>query len=59
MITDRPQENYLQLSLTGWKKRKRLDVWWKEQEAITWKIVQWRDTGLDRGRDSTHFPLES
>jgi hypothetical protein len=59
MITDRPQENYLQLFLTGWKKRKRLDDCWKEQEAITLKIVKWRDTGLVWGRDSTYFPLES
>lgn len=45
--------------LTSWEKRKRLDGWWKEQEAITWKIVKWRDTGLVWGRDSTRFPLES
>lgn len=45
--------------LTGWGKKKRLDGWWKEQEAVAWEIVKWRDTGLIRGRDSTRFPLES
>jgi len=45
--------------LTDWEKRKRLDGWWKEQEAVAWKIVKWRDTGLIRERDSTRFSLES
>jgi len=46
-------------TLLGWERKKKLDGWWKEQEAIAWKIVKWRDTGLIRGRDSTRFPLES
>jgi len=45
--------------LADWERKKRLDGWWKEQEAVAWKIVKWRDTGLIRGRDSTRFPLES
>jgi B12-binding domain/radical SAM domain protein len=45
--------------LTLWEKRKRLDGWWKEQEAVAWKIVKWRDTSLIGGRNSTRFPLES
>jgi hypothetical protein len=32
--------------LLGWEKKKRLDGWWKEQEVMAWKIVQWRDQGL-------------
>jgi len=45
--------------LTIWEKRKRLDGWWKEQEAVAWKIVKWRDTSLIGGGDSTRFSLES
>jgi B12-binding domain/radical SAM domain protein len=32
--------------LAAWEKKKRLDGWWKEQETIARKIVEWRDQGL-------------
>ena len=37
--------------LLDWEKKKRLDGWWKEQEIIAWKIVEWRDRGIIQGRD--------
>jgi radical SAM superfamily enzyme YgiQ (UPF0313 family) len=43
--------------LTIWEKRKRLDGWWKEQEAVAWKIVKWRDTSLIGGGTQHAFPL--
>jgi B12-binding domain/radical SAM domain protein len=39
-------------ALLSWEKKGKLDGWWKEQEAIAWKIVEWRDRGIIRGRDS-------
>jgi B12-binding domain/radical SAM domain protein len=45
--------------LLGWEKKKGLDGWWKEQETIAWKIVEWRDRGLIRGREKVGLPLES
>ncbi|KPK94062.1 MAG: hypothetical protein AMJ94_02215 [Deltaproteobacteria bacterium SM23_61] len=33
-------------ALLGWEKKRVLDGWWKEQEAIGWKIVEWRDQGV-------------
>ncbi len=33
-------------ALESWEKKKRLDGWWKEQEIMAWKIVEWRDRGL-------------
>lgn len=38
-------------TLLGWEKKRKLDGWWKEQEAIAWKIVEWRDRGVIQGRD--------
>jgi B12-binding domain/radical SAM domain protein len=32
--------------LSNWEQKKKLDGWWKEQEAMAWKIVEWRDKGL-------------
>ena len=32
--------------LRNWGKKGKLDGWWQEQEAIAWKIVEWRDRGL-------------
>jgi radical SAM superfamily enzyme YgiQ (UPF0313 family) len=32
--------------LGNWEGKKKLDGWWKEQEAMAWKIVEWRDKGL-------------
>jgi B12-binding domain/radical SAM domain protein len=32
--------------LGNWERKKKLDGWWKEQEAMAWKIVEWRDKGL-------------
>jgi hypothetical protein len=29
-----------------WEGKKKLDGWWKEQEVMAWKIVEWRDQGL-------------
>ena len=39
-------------ALLGWANQKRLDGWWKEQEKIAWKIVEWRDKGIIQGKDS-------
>jgi radical SAM superfamily enzyme YgiQ (UPF0313 family) len=39
-------------ALLSWEKKGKLDGWWKEQEAIAWKIVEWRDRGIIRGRDA-------
>jgi hypothetical protein len=38
-------------TLLDWEKKRRLDGWWKEQERIAWKIVEWRDKGIIRGGD--------
>jgi B12-binding domain/radical SAM domain protein len=35
-------------TLKKWEEKKKLDGWWEEQEAIAWKIVEWRDQGLIR-----------
>jgi B12-binding domain/radical SAM domain protein len=32
--------------LTNWERKKKLDGWWKEQETMAWKIIDWRDRGL-------------
>jgi len=32
--------------LKNWEQKKKLDGWWEEQEAMAWKIVEWRDKGL-------------
>jgi radical SAM superfamily enzyme YgiQ (UPF0313 family) len=32
--------------LINWEQKKKLDGWWKEQEEMAWKIVEWRDKGL-------------
>jgi B12-binding domain/radical SAM domain protein len=32
--------------LKNWEQKKKLDGWWKEQEDLAWKIVEWRDKGL-------------
>ena len=32
-------------ALLEWEKRGKLDGWWKDQEAIGWKIAKWRDRG--------------
>lgn len=42
-------------ALLDWEKKKKLDGWWKEQENIAWKIVEWRDRGIIQGRDP-HSP---
>ncbi len=31
--------------LLEWEKRNKLDGWWKDQEVMAWKIVEWRDKG--------------
>jgi len=38
-------------TLLDWEKKKKLDGWWKEQENIAWKIVEWKDRGIIQGRD--------
>jgi len=42
-------------SLQKWEKRGKLDGWWKEQERIAWKIVEWRDRGVIK-EQSIHPP---
>ncbi len=37
-------------ALRGWEKKGKLDGWWKEQERIAWKIVEWRDRGVIKGQ---------
>ncbi len=37
-------------SLQKWEKRGKLDGWWKEQEKIAWRIVEWRDRGVIKGQ---------
>jgi radical SAM superfamily enzyme YgiQ (UPF0313 family) len=32
--------------LSNWERKRKLDGWWKEQEAMAWEIVEWRDQGL-------------
>jgi radical SAM superfamily enzyme YgiQ (UPF0313 family) len=32
--------------LRNWEQKKKLDGWWKEQEEMAWKIIEWRDQGL-------------
>jgi B12-binding domain/radical SAM domain protein len=32
--------------LNRWEGKRKLDGWWKEQEVMAWKIVEWRDQGL-------------
>ena len=32
--------------LNRWEGKKKLDGWWKEQEVMAWKIVEWRDQEL-------------
>jgi B12-binding domain/radical SAM domain protein len=32
--------------LTNWERKKKLDGWWKEQETMAWKIIEWRDKGF-------------
>ena len=33
-------------ALRNWEQKKKLDGWWKEQEAMARKIVEWRDQGI-------------
>jgi len=37
-------------TLRRFKKKGKLDGWWEEQERIAWKIVEWRDGGVIKGR---------
>ena len=37
--------------LIGWEKKTKLDGWWKEQETMARKIVEWRDQGWIGGED--------
>jgi B12-binding domain/radical SAM domain protein len=32
--------------LIHWERKKKLDGWWKEQETMAWKIVEWKDNGF-------------
>ena len=32
--------------LMNWERKKKLDGWWKEQETMAWKIIEWRDKGF-------------
>jgi hypothetical protein len=32
-----------------WEKKNKLDGWWKDQEVMAWKIVEWRDKGWIKG----------
>jgi len=33
-------------ALLEWERRGKMDGWWKDQEAIGWKIVKWREEGM-------------
>jgi len=33
-------------ALLEWERRGKMDGWWKDQEAIGWKIVDWREEGM-------------
>jgi B12-binding domain/radical SAM domain protein len=44
-----PLDMFTKNTLLGWEKKKRLDGWWKEQENMAWKIVEWRDRGIIQG----------
>jgi len=33
-------------ALLEWEGRGKMDGWWKDQEAIGWKIVKWREEGM-------------
>jgi B12-binding domain/radical SAM domain protein len=39
-------------ALKNWEKKGKLDGWWEEQERIAWQIVDWRDQGLIRAKDT-------
>ena len=41
-------------ALWRWERRKKLDGWWRDQEIMAWKIVEWRDQGLINPEDSDH-----
>lgn len=45
-------DNDTKNALRGWERAKRLDGWWKEQEVMGWKIVEWRDGGFVSGGES-------
>ncbi len=40
-------------ALRHWRKKRKLDGWWEEQEIVAWKIVKWRDQGRirEKGRE--------
>ena len=40
-----PLDEETKNALLGWEKKKKLDGWWKDQEIMAWKIVEWRDQG--------------
>ena len=33
-------------ALSEWEKKGTLDGWWRDQEGIGWKIVNWREEGM-------------
>ena len=41
---DDPTRNALAL----WEQRRKLDGWWREQEDMARKIIEWRDQGIIR-----------
>ena len=43
-----PLDEETKNALLEWEKKGKLDGWWKDQEGIGWKIVEWRDKGLIR-----------
>jgi len=46
-----PLDGETKNALLKWEKRKKLDGWWKDQEVMAWKIVEWRDKGWIKGTD--------
>ncbi len=44
-----PLDGETKNALLEWEKNKNLDGWWKEQEVMAWKIVEWRDQGWIKG----------
>jgi hypothetical protein len=37
----------------NWERKKKLDGWWKEQETMAWKIIDWRDKGFIQTKEGS------
>jgi B12-binding domain/radical SAM domain protein len=47
-----PLDGKTKNALLEWEKKNKLDGWWKDQEVMAWKIVEWRDKGWIKGEGS-------